>query len=181
MAKTCITEQSARRQRWIENGLLELMLRRTFDCLTVSDLCRHLGLPRRSFYRYFRDLPDVLDSLLEHTFQDMGVSDRPLTLEEFAENYRFWMDRRELLDALRRSGMSRMLFEYTARYTGTDTIRDHIVPAGDLEMGREASTFIISGFISLVITWHADGFRRTPEEMARIAWRLLFSPILREP
>lgn len=180
MPRTCITEQSARRQRWIEDGLLELMLRRTFDEITVSDLCRHLELPRRSFYRYFRDLPDVLDSLLEHTFQDMAVSDRPLTLEEFAENYRFWRERRELLDALSRSGRIRMLFEYTVRYTNADGIRNYIA-SDDPDRAREISTFIITGFISLVIGWHADGFRRSPEEMAKLAWSLLFSPILKEP
>jgi len=180
MPKPCVTEQSARRQRWIENGLLELMLRRTFDEITVTDLCRHLELPRRSFYRYFRDLPDVLDSLLEHTFQDMAISERPLSLEEFAEHYRFWMDRRELLDALGRSGLIRMLFEYTIRYTDTDAIRDYIA-SDDPGMSRQISTFILTGFISLVIDWHADQFRRTPEEMARLAWSLLFSPILKEP
>ena len=182
MPKNCITEQSARRQRWIENGLLELMLRRTFDEITVTDLCRHLELPRRSFYRYFRDLPDVLDSLLEHTFQDMAISDRPLDLEELAENYRFWTDRRELLDALRRSGRIQRLYDYVLRYSSGETIREYLTPAEDaLDLSREASTYIVSGFISLVIAWHADGFRRSPEEMAKIAWRLLFTPILKEP
>lgn len=181
MAKTCITEQSARRQRWIENGLLELMLRRTFDEITVSDLCRHLELPRRSFYRYFRDLPDVLDSLLEHTFQDMAVSSQSMSLEEFAENYRYWLEHRPLLDALRRSGMVQKLYEFLTRYTDTSSIRSHMPPDEVPLTGREASVFVITGFIALVIDWHADNFRRTPEEMARITWRLLFSPILQEP
>ena len=60
MAKTCVTEKTAQRQEWIEQGLLELMKENGFDQITVSELCRHLGLSRRSFYRYFRDLEDVL-------------------------------------------------------------------------------------------------------------------------
>ncbi len=182
MAKRCITEQSASRQRWIENGLLELMGRQTLDEITVADLCRHLELPRRSFYRYFRDLPDVLDSLLEHTFQDMAISNRPLTLEEFTENYRFWIGKRELLDALERSGQTRKLYDYVLRYSSGASIRQYLAPdAEGLDLSREVSTYVITGFLSLVIAWHADGFRRTPEEMAKIAWKLLFTPILKEP
>ena len=179
MPKNCITEQSARRQRWIENGLLELMLRRTFDEITVTDLCRHLELPRRSFYRYFRD---VLDSLMEHTFQDMVIGGRPLNPEVFAENYRFWIERRELLDALRRSGQIQRLYDFVLRYASDESIREYLTPAEDsLDLSREANTYIVSGFISLVIAWHADGFRRSPEEMAKISWRLLFTPILTAP
>ena len=61
MAKTCTTEKTAARQRWIENGLLELMLEKRFEDISVTELCDHLSLSRRSFYRYFSDLGDVLD------------------------------------------------------------------------------------------------------------------------
>ena len=73
MAKQCATEKTAVRQRWIENGLPELMQERRFDEITVTDLCLHLALSRRSFYRYFHDLEDVLDSLMNHTLQDMAI------------------------------------------------------------------------------------------------------------
>lgn len=178
MPKTCITEQSARRQRWIEDGLIELMLHKPFDEITVTELCCSLSLPRRSFYRYFRDLPDVLDSLLEHTFQDMMVSPHPMRMEEFEANFRYWRDHQRILDALGRSRMVQKLHEYTARYTDVSTIRNYLRPGEKLEMSREASVFVITGFIALVIDWHADGFRKSPEDMARIAWKLLFSPIL---
>ena len=73
MAKACITEKTAVRQRGIESGLLTLMLEKRFEDFSVTDLCRHLNLPRRSFYRYFTDLEDVLDSLMNHTMQDMAI------------------------------------------------------------------------------------------------------------
>lgn len=180
MAKTCVTEKTAQRQRWIENGLLELMQKDVYEKITVTELCCHRSLSRRSFYRYFRDLDDVLESLMEHTFQDLAMPNRVLDLEEVRKNLEFWIERRDLLDALRRSRLIDKLYEYTMWYTDPVTI-DLYLSEEDLAMDirREISLFVISGFISLVIAWHADGFRRTPEEMARIAWRMMFSPILK--
>ena len=53
MYKLCKTEQSAARQRQLEEGLLTVMLTRRYDEISVSDLCDDLAIPRKSFYRYF--------------------------------------------------------------------------------------------------------------------------------
>lgn len=82
MAKACITEKTAARQRGIENGLLALMLENRFEDISVTDLCQQLNLPRRSFYRYFTDLEDVLDSLMNHTMQDMAIIHAAPTLPD---------------------------------------------------------------------------------------------------
>lgn len=180
MAKTCVTEQSARRQRWIENGLLELMQTNRFEQISVTDLCRHLELSRRSFYRYFSDLEDVLDSLMNHTFQDMVLPSDNLDVEQLCSSYRFWLGHRQVLDALSLSGLQNRLYEYTLRHVDTGAIGRYLAP-DDLGMDicQETSLFMTSGFVSLVIAWHADGFRKTPEQMARIAYRMLYAPILK--
>lgn len=181
MAKNCVTEQSARRQRWIENGLLELMQEKTYDEISVTELCGHLDLSRRSFYRYFRDMDDVLDSLLNHTFQELVLPSHGPNLSEFRKSYEFWLQHRDLLEALSRSRLVEKLYEYTLRYTDTNAIGKYLSSEDlDADIQQEASLFILSGFISLVIAWHADGFRKTPEQMAQIAQRLLFFPILNQ-
>ena len=181
MAKNCVMERSAERQRWIENGLLALMLEKRFEQISVTELCSYLHFSRRSFYRYFKDMEDVLDSLLNHTFQDMVLPCHVLGLEELRDSYEFWMQRRELLDALSLSGLLDKLHEYTLRHTDPMSIGRYLAQ-DDLEMDicREASLFVIGGFVSLVIAWHADGFRKTPEQMAKIAQRMLFVPIMKQ-
>lgn len=180
MAKNCATETTAQRQRWIEAGLQELMLKSKFDQITVTDLCRHLELPRRTFYRYFRDLEDVLDSLLNHTFQDLALSGHILDSTEMQRGYEFWIRHRKLLDALKNSGMTDKLYEYTLRYTEFDSIGRYLADDQmDMDIRQETRLFVISGFVSLVIAWHSDDFRKTPAEMARIAERMLFHPILK--
>ena len=177
MAKTCVTEKTAGRQRWIEQGLQELMLAKRFEEITVTDLCRHLGLSRRSFYRYFSDLEDVLDSLMHHTFQEFAIPNARPNLEELRANYEFWLDRSDLLEALARSGISGRLMEFTLRYTRAELPNDHLSPERR-DWDQEARLFVIGGLVSMIIAWHAGGFQKTPEQMARIAYRMLTEPIL---
>jgi hypothetical protein len=54
------------------------------------------------------------------------------------------------------------------------------LPVHDLgmDLSREMNLFVISGLSSLMISWHADGFQKTPHQMAGIAYRMLSEPLL---
>ena len=74
MYKLCKTEQSAQRQRQLEEGLLELMRLRPYDEISVVDLCEYLQIPRKSFYRYFSNKDGALFALLDHTLMELMLS-----------------------------------------------------------------------------------------------------------
>ena len=179
MAKICTGEKTAARQRWIENGLLELMQERKFDDITVTDLCGHLDLSRRSFYRYFSDMEDVLDSLLNRVFQEMVIADSSLAIPEIEKVYDFWFLHKHVLSALARSGMHSKIVQYALKYADEDALKNHL-STDDLgmELSREMNLFVISGLSSLLISWHAEGFQKTPRQMAEIAHRMLSQPLL---
>ena len=179
MAKVCINEKTAARQRWIEKGLLERMEKCRFEDITVTDLCQQLDLSRRSFYRYFRDMEDVLDSLMHHTFQDMVITDSCLTVAELEKYYDFWFRHRSLLNALAHSGMYSKITEYAMGYSNRESLKRHL-PAQDpgMDLSQETNLFVITGLASLMISWHSDGFQKTPHQMACIAHRMLSEPLL---
>lgn len=180
MAKVCTNEKTAARQRWIEHGLLDLMQERKFEDITVTDLCQHLKLSRRSFYRYFRDLDDVLDTLMNHTFQDMAISEGSLTIRDLEDHYRFWFRQKPLLSALARSGMYSKLTEYTLKYVKEESFQAYLSQKDqEMELSRDIRLFVVSGSASLLIGWYAEEFRKTPEQMAEIAYRLLHDPLLK--
>ena len=182
MAKVCTNEKTSVRQRWIENGLLELMQEKTFDSLSVTELCRHLDLSRRSFYRYFRDMEDVLDSLMHHTFQDMAITDTGLTVGELEKYYDFWLRHKALLNALARSDMRSKIAEYAMRYSNEESLKKYLIPQDpEMDLCREMNLFVTSGLSSLIISWHAEGFQKTPHQMACIAYRMLSEPLLIHP
>ena len=66
MYKLCKTEYSVRRQRQIEEALLETMETSRYEDISVSDLCARLGIPRKSFYRYFSSKDGALFALIDH-------------------------------------------------------------------------------------------------------------------
>jgi len=99
MYKQCMTAQSAARQRQLEQGLLEAMRCRHYDEISVSDLCDSLGVPRKSFYRYFSGKDGALAALLDHTLMEFensmpfGGKVKPGTAVGDLERYFvFWYD-----------------------------------------------------------------------------------------
>ena len=179
MPKVCTNEKTASRQRWIENGLLELMQQQKFSEITVTELCQYLSLSRRSFYRYFDSIEDVLDSLMNRTFQEMAIADSSMTLTLLEKDYEFWFRRKVLLNALASSGMYTKITQYALKYADTETLKKYLSDE-DLKMDltREMNLFVISGLSSLLISWHAEGFRKTPKQMAQIAYRMLHQALL---
>ena len=182
MAKVCTNEKTTVRQRWIENGMLDLMQERKFEDVTVTELCRYLELPRRSFYRYFHDMEDVLDSLMNHTFQDMVIADTGLTVAELEKYYEFWFCQKPLLNALAYSGLYSKFVQYALKYTDEENLKEYL--SNDdlgMDLSREMNLFVISGLFSLLISWHEEGFQKSPNQMAQISLRMLSKPLLLKP
>lgn len=185
MYKLCKTEQSAARQRALEAGLLKAMETMRYEDISVSDLCDQLEIPRKSFYRYFTSKDGALQALLDHTlmeFEDFTMSFQQghsrtvqLDLESF---FVFWKERRNLLDALSRSGITGMLIERAVSFALTDDILPkRFLPGDSKEMQEHITMFGVCGLMSMVLTWHHNGFRTPTADMARIAARMLSQPL----
>ena len=65
MYKQCNSEVTARRQRNLENCLLELMQTIAYEKIAVGDICAAANVPRGMFYRYFDSKKDALDALID--------------------------------------------------------------------------------------------------------------------
>lgn len=181
MAKICMNEKTVRRQQEIEEGLLKLMLEEKFERITVTDLCEHLGLARRSFYRYFDNLEDVLNSAMERLFQDMVQPSGNITVEEITRTFRFWEERKIVLTALDKGNLLDKFFEYTMRYSDIRMLQKLQTPEGAVPgMERETAMFLVGGMVAMMTDWYRHGFEKTPEQMAELAYRFLFRRILKE-
>ena len=184
MYKLCKTEQSAARQRQLEQGLLQAMYTQDYEDISISDLCDRMGVPRKSFYRYFSNKDGALFALLDHTLMEFeqtsgatasGNSGAIGDLERF---FRFWHDRKELLMALQRSRLSGLLVERATYHA----LHERLMPAYLLEKDKAIQqmslTFAICGLLSMVLAWHNDNYRETPSRMAKIATAMLTQPLV---
>lgn len=185
MYKLCKTEQSAARQRQLEEGLLTVMLTRRYDEISVSDLCDDLAIPRKSFYRYFSSKDGALHALIDHTLMGFEGFTIPYrrgagrTLHGELEGFfQFWVQHKGLLDALARSGMSGVLIERAISHALSETVMpSRFLPKDSKEMQKQITMFGVCGLMSMVLTWHRDGYPQTASQMARIATRLLEQPL----
>lgn len=181
MYKQCETEQSAARQRELEQGLLEVMLQRRYEDISVSDLCQKLGVPRKTFYRYFSGKDGALYALIDHAFMDFDsfeIIDRDLPPEKYMERvFRYWTACKPLLDALSRSGLSGVLVQRAIDYSREMENLPLFMTSSDKQMQDYGTMFAVCGLMTMMVQWHQDGFHPGPEQMAKLAIRLFSQPL----
>ena len=176
MYKTCHTEQSSLRQRELEQGLLSAMAQQPYEKITLTELCSRLGIPRKTFYRYFPTKEDCLVALMDHTLSDCndialkgwngtGELDQTAQLRFFL----FWREHGAFLDAVRDNGLRYLLLERTTVIV--DRMKENTQAVSFAR--DQVEYFIAHGLMSTVLRWHHFGFQSSPEEMAEVFGRLL--------
>ena len=186
MYKKCATEQSAKRQRELENGLLAAMTTQRYEDITISSLCEGMDIPRKCFYRYFSGKDGALYALIDHTLMDfsgeMFTGEIQATLDTLERFFRFWQDQHLLLDAVERSGLTGLLIQRSINYTVTHDMLPKRILHTDSYLSQEYMViFLISGLLSLVIQWHYNNFQTSPRQLAFTAAHLLTQPLIAMP
>ena len=181
----CKTEQSAQRQHDVELGLMEAMTLQRYEDISVSDLCNQVGIPRKSFYRYFSSKDGALHALLDHTMMEYEAFSGPYvegehrTLEGDLERFfMFWLSKKTLLDVLEKSKLSGVLIERAiAQSISESTLPRRFLPQDQKPMQEQIVTFCICGLMSMVMQWHHTGYPHSPRAMAQTAVRLVTKPL----
>ncbi len=185
MYKLCKTEQSAVRQRQLEQGLLQAMLTQQYEDISISELCDRLGVPRKSFYRYFSSKDGALAALLDHTLLEFeysapakGKTKGGTAIGDLERYFLYWDERKDLLDALQRSRLSGMLVERSTTYALSEYRMPRYLRDQPMSLQSMALTFAVCGLLSMVVQWHHGGYQESPEEMAQIATIMLTRPLI---
>ena len=184
MYKLCKTEQSARRQRQLELGLLAAMGSRRYEEITVSDLCEQLNIPRKSFYRYFSGKDGALHALIDHTlleyewFQpEKGRQPRSYQ-KELERFFRFWLERKPLLEALDHSDICGTLVMRSIQHALSDAgVLEQYLNQKDRQIRHHATMFWVCGLMSMVLSWYKNGFDLSVQQLGEIAAELVTQPL----
>ena len=178
MYKICHTEESSRRQRELEQGLLDALGHQPYEKITLTELCRQLNIPRKSFYRYFPTKEDCLLALIDHTLSDCNDialknwdGTQELSRDVQLRFFRYWKDHHAFLDAVRDNGFRYLLLDRTTAIV--DRMKE--ATASDTFARDQVEYFVAQGLMSTVLRWHHYGFRSSPEEMAEVFGQLLGS------
>lgn len=185
MYTLCSTEESAAQQRRFEEALLPLLLEQPYDSIRISELCRRAGFSRKVFYRLFEQKADVLYAMVDHTLLDFEHYQPDIPMCGDGGVHRFfgyWMEKKDLLDALIASQCSSLLTERAIRHVlSEDSYVRKTFGADSGSYGRETIVFFLSGLFSLVLDWHGSGYQRSIDEMSGLVMRLLTTPPVKCP
>ena len=180
MYKLCKVEKSAKRQREVENVLMDKMEKQEFSKIKVSELCEKANIPRKSFYVYFDSKEDVLHALLEHTICDLDYyhvevnHTKTHTFQELKRFFAFWKEKEKLLNGLLKSDFSGLLVMKVTEHTiQNEKSIPFIHWEDDKKLSEMALKYAITGLMSIVVDWNKEGYPQSVDEMAELATDLL--------
>ena len=182
-----------RSKRALRGALIALIEERGLDAITVNDLCERADLNRGTFYNHFHDKENLLTALENEVLAEVALLQARMLSVTLGDMLAFRVAGRPvpvLVD----------LFEYLRGES--DFLRAVLGSGGDVRFGprlREAVcenlvqnilhekyrtnptpfvcyyvAFYASAYLGIIARWVENGCPETPEEMARIAMRLLF-------
>lgn len=179
MYKHCATEESAQRQRQLEQCLQELMLSENYAQITIGHICDRAGISRKSFYRYFSSKEGCLCALLDHAVFDGASYYLPDHRSDqsnrmiFERFFFYWKEKHALLDALLRNNLSLQLVERMLIYIMQEENEFRVFLRSRSEGAHERSMFYIGGIMSVVLDWHQGGYQKSVYQMSQILTDLI--------
>lgn len=180
MYKICKTEESAQRQKMLEDCLLQAMAAKPFDKITISGLCQQAGIPRKAFYRYFSSLQDALLALIDHTLSECNFrtvtewdGSDDLSYEVLSCYFSYWQSQRSFLDAIVSNNLWPLLIERITVLVDREKPGQDAPQTNDHYEKTVTMHLISYGLMITVLRWHSDGYPCTPQKMAKAAAELL--------
>ena len=160
MYKECKTLKSSERQKQFEVTLLKMMEAQSFKDITVTALCRELGAPRKAFYRYFEEMEDVLNALMDEILLAAFMHvEGQIELEKF---FAYWKKQKTFLDVLEKNGLSQKMMDRAfALMMSTERLD------GQSGKGMKYAGYI-SAILTMIVMWHHSGMKQSVEEMKNL-------------
>ena len=182
------TSTAYRRQKQIEDCLYANLLQTPYQSVSISDICRQVGISRKAFYNYFQDKSTCLRSFIRRLMRDSlihvtkSVPDNASLLEVAISILDYWKAHRDFFDIIVRDNLLNDLLLCTV---------DHIMQEDQTTLDLLSTPFVqsdkdilacyMASQITLVLQWQSRNFETPTEEMAKKLLRILHSPLLTLP
>lgn len=159
MYKICKTEKSMERQKLFQTTLLIMMKKQKYQDISVTWLCKEMEIPRKTFYRYYDTLDDVLYAII-----DEALTEGFLYLEVKADLvgfFAYWQKKKGLLDVLEKSGLSPLLVNRIYERFN-ENISKEVFSNEDLRYSG-----YVAAIMTMLLAWHHFGMKQSVEEMSQ--------------
>ena len=162
----------------IRISLLKIMEKKNFNAINISEVCRTAGVSRVAFYRYFKDLEEVIEIFLEEKFEGYMDEIKHVSLLDTYEIslifFRYIEKEYDFYNTLINSGHLDTLAQYF------ETSIQYLFRAVDLGYDLEDEEikyyagYRAGGLCRLMILWVSNDMKESPETMAKMATKFDF-------
>ena len=166
-----------RTKKNISLALYALLLRKPYEEISVSDICRKANVSRVSFYHYYDKKDDILvqfsDERFAEFFDDFTKLDN-LTFEDLiVEMFRFLKKNSRQLTILRYAQKENILLEQFhsyGRYIFSHTLTANLLKDKDNPF---LIPFLVGGLFQVIMRWLDEGMVSSPEEIAKSVFEIV--------
>jgi AcrR family transcriptional regulator len=157
----------------VMNGFYQLVKKKDFIKLTVTEICEAAGVSRKTFYKYFKDKNDIIEQIL--------IKDLVLPTEKLRElyksmelpegmilewQYEHFYKERDFYQCISSFTGQNSFFEFIMKYS-TNIITRKLMPSNLSDVELEYMTyFYASSHAMLLVKWINDGMIIPPKQIA---------------
>ena len=172
-----------RTQERLKQAMTQLLLEKPVREITVRELAERADVNRGTFYAHYTDLYDMLEQmesellsefravLDRHTSEELMRDLSPLLSDVFC----FVEKNRALMPVFLSQQTADWFLRRFSQVIYDMCLREWagLYPLGDVTEPNYYLEFVVSGTVNLVGTWARRGFRESPEDMAKLAGKLI--------
>lgn len=153
----------------ISLALYSLLLKKSYDEITVKEICAKAGVSRMSFYRYYDQKDDIFVDYCDARFEEFyeGVKDikdlniRDFTLAMFRFIKKYYRQLKVLKVANKEFMLLNQLNSY-ARYIISNLKSDYLKEQKNNPL---FAYFMAGGLFNVLMKWVDDQINKSPEEL----------------
>lgn len=169
-------------KKWLMESLIELMNKKSFQEITISEVAAHADLGRRTFYRNFSSKEDVLEAymkaLIERFIEHLSTYEMLTPDICLYEIFNLCNDNKTFLTGLHKSKMLGFLLdEWNVSLPILHQMMLHKIPNFPNQNDATALAYTLAfntgGVWNVLVKWIGSGMRETPEEVTNIVMNLV--------
>ncbi len=177
-----------RRRLQIENCLYENLLHTPYPSVSVSDICRQVGISRKAYYNYYPDKDTCFLAIIDRTIREMNlyvtttVSDQSPPMEVAVAMMTYWREHRDLLDiCVRNNLLHYVIAQHMCHVMEEDRAVLDMMSTPEVKSDADILVCYSTSQLTLMLQWYLRDFQDPVEDMAKKLLRILHVPLLTLP
>ena len=178
--------RSKRTRQLLGSALVELMLVKRYDTITVQDILDRADIGRSTFYAHYTDKEDLLISEIASLIHQLEL----YTVEQGHEHsgllpslafFRHVREQRRLMQAfIQGSGAERLMRDFQTQVSQIVAENLHSLTGAQATFSvplSVAANFVVSTLLMLIQWWFEEDMRHSPEEIDAMFQKLVMPSI----